>query len=61
MKKLILGIVLAAFTLGVALPSVEAAPVVKRAFTPFAAAKPKAKKKKKHHHKKKKRHGKRKL
>jgi cytochrome c biogenesis protein CcdA len=51
MKKLLLCIVLAAFTFGIALP-LEAAPLAAR---PFAAAKAKAKKKKKHHKKKKKR------
>jgi len=60
MKKLILSAVLAAFALSAVAPSLEAAPIVKRAFTPVADAKPKAKKKKKHQ-KKKKRHGKRKL
>ena len=60
MKKLILSIVLAAFALGAVAPSVEAAPVVRRAFAP-ALGKAKPKKKKKHHHKKKRRHGKRKL
>lgn len=55
MKKLILCIVLSAFTLGVALPTVEAA-----ARPRLGVIKPKAKKKVKKHHKKKKRHGKRK-
>jgi cytochrome c biogenesis protein CcdA len=58
MKKLLLCLVLAAFTFGVALP-IDAAPLATR---PFAAAKAKAKKKKKKPRKvRKKRGGKRKL
>jgi Ni/Co efflux regulator RcnB len=55
MKRLILCIVLAAFTLGVALPSADAA-AVRRPGVWKAAAK----KVKKKHHKKKKKHRKRK-
>jgi hypothetical protein len=57
MKKLILAIILTAFTVGVALP-VEAAPSPTRPLVGKAKAK---KKKKKPHKKKKKRGGKRKL
>lgn len=56
MKKLILCIVLAAFTFGTALPSVEAAIARPRA----GVIKAKPKKKAKKHHKKKRHHRKRK-